>query len=239
MFANLMAASLNISDLENRLSYEFRNKGLLHQALRHSSYVNEMIEEAFEDNERLEFLGDAVLSLIVGHTLMNLDPNLKEGDLSRIRANLVNESQLASVARKLSLGSYVLLGKGEMLSRGYKKNSILANTFEALVAAIYLDGGFERAFQIINRLYSGLIASIHAAAFNQDFKSRLQEYVQATQQNTPAYRIIREMGPDHDKTFVVGLRIDHLQTEGVGKSKKIAEQEAARKALDILQSDSE
>lgn len=234
-----MVASLNISDLENRLSYEFRNKDLLHQALRHSSYVNEMIEDTLEDNERFEFLGDAVLSLIVGHTLMNLDPNLKEGDLSRIRANLVNESQLASLARKLSLGTYVLLGKGEILSCGHKKDSILANTFEALVAAIYLDGGFERTFQIINGLYSDLTPSIHTATFNQDFKSRLQEYVQATKQNTPAYRIIREMGPDHDKTFVVELRIDHLQSEGVGKSKKIAEQEAARKALDILLSSSE
>ncbi len=234
-----MAASLNISDLENRLSYEFRNKDLLHQALRHSSYVNEMIEDTLEDNERLEFLGDAVLSLIVGHTLMSLDPNLKEGDLSRIRANLVNESQLASLARKLGLGSYVLLGKGEILSCGHKKDSILANTFEALVAAIYLDGGFEGAFQIINDLYSDLTLSIHTATFNQDFKSRLQEYVQATKQGTPAYRIIREMGPDHNKTFVVELRIDHLQSEGVGKSKKIAEQEAARKALDLLQSSDE
>jgi len=234
-----MTASMNISALENRLSYEFRNKDLLHQALRHSSYVNEMIENTLEDNERLEFLGDAVLSLIVGHTLMNLDPNLKEGDLSRIRANLVNESQLASLARELGLGSYVLLGKGEMQSCGDKKNSILANTFEALTAAIYLDGGFDRVFQIINRLYSDLTPSIHTATFNQDFKSRLQEYVQATQQSTPAYRIIREMGPDHNKIFVVGLRLDHLQTEGVGKSKKIAEQEAARKALDLLQPSSE
>ncbi len=234
-----MAVSLIISDLENRLSYEFRNKDLLYQALRHSSYVNEMVENTLEDNERLEFLGDAVLSLIVGHTLMNLDPGLKEGDLSRIRANLVNEAQLASLARKLCLGSHVLLGKGEMQSCGHKKNSILANTFEALIAAIYLDGGFERAFQIINRLYSDLTPSIHTTTFNQDFKSRLQEYVQATKQSTPAYRIIREMGPDHNKIFVVGLRLNHLQTEGVGKSKKIAEQEAARKALDILQSDSD
>jgi len=229
----------NISDLEDRSFYTFRNKDLLHQALRHSSYVNEMIEDSLEDNERLEFLGDAVLNLVIGHTLMNLDPALNEGDLSRIRANLVKESQLASLARKLNLGSFVLLGKGEALSHGHQKTSILANTFEALIAAVYLDGGFECAFEFIKHLYADLTPSVHAATFDQDFKSRLQEYVQATKQGPAAYHIIREMGPDHDKIFVVELRLDNLQTEGEGRSKKIAEQEAARKALDILESNSE
>ena len=136
----------NLSALEKQLDYQFKDKECLQQALRHSSYINERTDEQLDDNERFEFLGDAVLSLVIGHILMIRQPDLQEGDLSRIRANLVNEARLAALARNLKLGEYILLGKGEIQSQGGGKNSILANTFEAIVAAIYLDGGFAVVF---------------------------------------------------------------------------------------------
>ncbi|MGD8883539.1 MAG: ribonuclease III domain-containing protein, partial [Desulfobacterales bacterium] len=135
-------------EIENKLEYEFRSKELLDEALRHSSFVNEQPDADLRDNERFEFLGDAVLNLIVGHILMERYPNLKEGDLSRIRANLVNESQLAIIARAIDLGAFIRLGKGEIQTHGSEKNSILAGAFEALIAAVYLDGGFKVAFKI-------------------------------------------------------------------------------------------
>ena len=154
------------------------------------------------DNERLEFLGDAVLNLIVGHILMRRYPDLKEGDLSRSRANLVNESQLAKMARSFDLGLYIQLGKGEIQTHGREKNSILADTFEALMASIYLDGGFDAAYQIIETNFQPLIEHLHTAANNYDYKSQLQEKVQVEHGSMPDYSIIREDGPDHDKTFL-------------------------------------
>jgi len=221
-------------EIEQRLQYEFKNKNLLQEALRHSSYVNELADSNLRDNERLEFLGDAVLNLIVGHILMHSYPDLKEGDLSRSRANLVNESQLAKTARSFDLGSYILLGKGEIQTRGREKDSILADTFEALMAAIYLDGGFDAAYQIIETNFQPLIEHLHAAANNHDYKSQLQERIQVGHGSMPNYTIIREEGPDHDKTFRVALKVLDIETQGIGKSKKAAEQEAAQKALEIL-----
>ena len=220
--------------IEQILQYEFNDKNLLREALRHSSFVNELGETQLRDNQRLEFLGDAVLNLIVGHILMRCYPDLKEGDLSRSRANLVNESQLAKMARSFKLGQYIQLGKGEIQTHGRKKNSILADSFEALLAAVYLDGGFEAAYQIIEANFQPLITHLHTTANNHDYKSQLQEKVQVDHGSMPDYSIIREDGPDHDKTFWVALKVLDIETQGSGKNKKAAEQDAARKAIEIL-----
>ena len=220
--------------IEQILQYEFKDKNLLQEALRHSSFVNELGDLQLRDNERLEFLGDAVLNLVVGHILMRRYPDLKEGDLSRSRANLVNESQLAKMAQSFELGLYIQLGKGEIQTHGREKNSILADAFEALMASIYLDGGFDAAYKIIETNFQPLIEHLHAAANNYDYKSQLQETVQVEHGSMPDYSIMREDGPDHDKTFWVALKALNIETQGSGKSKKAAEQDAARLALEIL-----
>jgi ribonuclease-3 len=220
-----------------KLRYNFTDTSLIEEAFRHSSFVNEQVGMAINNNERLEFLGDAVLNLVVGHILMKRFPDLKEGDLSRMRASLVNESQLALIARMMDLGSYIQLGKGEEQSDGREKNSILADAFEAVIAAVYLDGGFDSAYQIIEAHFSPLLISIHSPAVNYDYKSQLQELVQLSRQVMPQYNIISESGPDHDKTFLVQVKVQEIKTEGIGKSKKLAEQDAARKAFEILKSD--
>jgi ribonuclease III len=222
---------------QNEINYEFKDLEILAQALRHSSFVNENLDLNIEDNERLEFLGDAVLNLVVGHLLMKRYPELHEGDLSKIRAGMVNESQLAAIAQQIDLGSYIQLGKGEIQTRGWEKKSILANTFEAVVAAVYLDGGFDAAFKIIDGRFSPLFESVVASPANHDFKSQVQELVQMKHQEMPVYTVVRESGPDHNKTFRVRLEVGDMQTEGAGKSKKAAEQEAARKGLEILKPD--
>ncbi len=225
-----------LSELTRKLNYEFKNTDLLIESLRHSSFVNEQLDTDLKDNERLEFLGDAVLNLVVGHILMQRYPDLKEGDLSRMRANLVNESQLAFIARRIDLGFHIQLGKGEIQSEGWNKQSILANTFEALIAAVYIDGGFDAAFKIIDGHFSVLINSVTTPTANHDFKSQIQELVQMEYRFTPIYSVVHESGPDHDKTFRVQLTVGEVRTEGIGKSKKAAEQDAARKGLDILKS---
>ena len=222
------------SGVEQYLQYEFSNKDLLQKALRHSSYVNELADQNLKDNERLEFLGDAVLNLIVGHILMRRYPDMQEGELSRMRANLVNESQLAKMARSFELGAYIQLGKGEIQTLGREKNSILADTYEALAAAVYLDGGFDAAFRFIETNFLPLMDRLYSTASNYDYKSQLQEMVQVSHGAMPDYKIIREDGPDHDKTFCVELNVLDIKTQGTGKNKKAAEQEAARKALEIL-----
>jgi len=224
--------------LEQRLNYEFKDKNLLQEALRHSSYVNELAESQLRDNERLEFLGDAVLNLIIGHILMQRYPELKEGDLSRSRANLVNETRLAKIARSFELGSFIQLGKGEIQTLGREKNSILADTFEALMAALFLDGGYDKAYQIIKTNFQPLISHLDTTANNLDYKSQLQERVQIEHGVMPDYNITREDGPDHDKTFWVSLKVLDIDTQGSGKSKKAAEQDAARRALEILSQES-
>ena len=222
------------SGVEHYLQYEFSNKDLLQEALRHSSYVNELAHQNLQDNERLEFLGDAVLNLIVGHILMRRYPEVKEGELSRRRANLVNESQLAKMAHSFELGAYILLGKGEIQTHGREKNSILADTYEALVAAVYLDGGFDAAFRFLETKFFLLMDRLDSAGNNYDYKSQLQEMVQINHGAMPDYKIVREDGPDHDKTFWVELKVIDIETQGSGKNKKTAEQEAARKAMEIL-----
>ncbi|MBW2199082.1 MAG: ribonuclease III, partial [Deltaproteobacteria bacterium] len=192
---------INLSEFQRKLIYEFKNVDLLVESLRHSSFVNEHPEMDIQDNERLEFLGDAVLNLVVGHILMQRYPDLKEGDLSRMRANLVNESQLASIARKMDLGSHILLGKGEVQSKGREKKSILANTYEAVIAAVYLDGGFDAVFRIIDGAFSSLMDFVARPSANHDYKSQIQELVQLKYQKIPDYTVVHESGPDHDKTL--------------------------------------
>ena len=222
--------------LQQDLGYYFKDTAILCEALRHSSYVNEQHEPALKDNERLEFLGDAVLDLVVTHTLMNRFPETREGDLSRMRATIVNESQLAVVAQRLRVGEHLLLGRGEALSHGEQKASILADALEAVIAAVYLDGGLEVAFEVVNGLFSEPMVHAGERLSAEDFKSRLQELVQSRFKTIPQYKVESESGPDHDKEFEIRLTVGtFLTTRGTGKSKKAAEQEAARIALDKLQ----
>ena len=224
-----------LETLEHRLNYVFSDKDRLKTALRHSSFVNEQAEAGLEDNERYEFLGDAVLNLIVSHMLMARFPQLSEGDLSRTRSHLVNEIQLADLARQLRLGEFIELGKGEIQTRGRSKKSILADAFEALTAAVYLDAGFERTFHLLAELFAPILDQVEMPEQFRDYKSRLQELVQIRLKEAPVYSIIDETGPDHDKTFKVELCIGEMKSRGVGKSKKSAEQAAARKALEQLE----
>ncbi len=220
--------------VEALLGYRFSDRGLIEEALRHSSFVNEAPESLLRDNERLEFLGDAVLNLVVGHILLCRFPNHTEGDLSRMRAGLVNETQLAALARRLELGTHIQLGKGESQTGGHAKSSILAGALEALMAAVFLDGGFDAARAIIETHFEPLAGRQLTGSDLADFKSQLQELVQSRPGNMPRYAVIREDGPDHDKTFRVELKVLHLSTQGSGKSKKAAEQDAARQALDLI-----
>lgn len=219
---------------EEKIRYQFKNLNHLKEALRHSSYVNEQPHGDLRDNERLEFLGDAVINLIISHMLMTKDPALKEGELSRIRAGMVNESQLADLAREINLGEFIMLGKGEAQTNGRDKNSILADTFEAVMAAVYLDGGFDQAFKIAEFHFTALLENINLPPAVFDYKSRLQEMVQTTQQSVPRYTVIDESGPDHDKTFRVRVTVCDIEAQGEGKSKKMAEQDAARNGIELL-----
>ena len=224
------------SKFQQILRYTFKNPLLLQEALRHSSFVNEQADPNVHDNERLEFLGDAVLNLVIGHLLMQAYPQMHEGDLSRLRANMVNETQLAEIARSLDLGANLLLGKGEIQSNGQEKNSLLANALEAVIAAIFLDDGFEAAAQTIKWHFNSLVQAAPELITGQDYKSRLQETVQSTIKEIPQYRVVEESGPDHEKTFKVVMTVGSVQTQGMGRSKKAAEQEAARKGIELFES---
>jgi len=217
----------NYGELEKKLNYTFRNEDHIQEALQHSSYVNENPDITIKDNERYEFLGDAVLNLVIGHLLMIQFPDVNEGDLSRMRAMIVNEKQLAMITRKLSLQEHLLLGKGEIQTKGHEKQSILADTLEAIIAAVYMDGGFEQAFKFIHHHFSFVLKQARI----QDYKSELQEFAQGELKEIPVYKVIDEVGPDHRKIFIVELKIGELVSRGSGKSKKNAEQEAARLAL--------
>ncbi len=222
--------------LEENLGHTFRDRELLATALRHSSYVNEVQNADFSDNQRLEFLGDAVLGLVIGEFLMEQSLDMKEGELSKMRAGLVSEPGLAAMARKIDLGRFISLGKGEWLSGGSEKNSILADTFEAVMAAIYLDLGFSKTACLIKDLFQeqmNLITS--SATMVDDYKSLLQEFVQEMGESAPHYTVCGERGPDHAKIFEIELKVCNIQTTGAGKSKKAAEQDAAENALKRLE----
>lgn len=220
-----------LATLQQSLAYEFKNPALLNKALTHKSYVNEK-SETLKNNERFEFLGDSVLDLIVSDYLITAFPDFSEGKLSKIRAAVVNEGCLAELARKLDLGQYLLLGRGERQSGGHDKNSLLANAFEALVGALYKDGQLgevERVF--MGELKTQISKRIDSRLF-QDFKSELQEYTQTHMNCIPSYKVVGEAGPDHEKTFEVEVNFQSgPQGRGQGRNKKEAEQAAARDAL--------
>lgn len=223
-----------LRDLEEHLGYLFERPELLDQALTHKSYANEA-EGPVADNERLEFLGDAVLDLTVSHLLFALSPPLSEGEMSKVRAFLVKEESLKRLAGAFDLGSHLRLGKGEEQTGGRKKASILADAFEALLAAIYLDGGFELAYRFAEGIFQPIIAEAGTEAIGHDHKTRLQELCQARYGKTPTYRLVGASGPDHDKVFEVEIAVANRSLgRGRGRSKKEAEQRAAEDALGIL-----
>lgn len=219
--------------LQEEMGYRFGNPFLLETALSHASFANEQAHGA-ANNERLEFLGDAVLNLVIGHLLMDRFRGIREGDLSRIRSSLVNETRLADVARELFLGNYLRLGRGEIQTHGQDKDSILADAFEALVAAVYLDGGFDAAFSFVERRFEEILSDLDPGEILQDPKSRFQEEAQMRYKITPQYKTLSEEGPDHEKTFRVEVQMRHIRMQGTGKSKKLAEQDAAKRALALL-----
>jgi ribonuclease-3 len=225
-----VSARTDLDQLEGLIGYRFRDRALLEVALRHASWCNEQAGTGLEDNERMEFLGDAVLDLVVGHRLMTRYPDLNEGELSVTRAQVVSEAGLSEIAAQLGLGEWLQLGKGEDRSGGRTKPSILADAFEAVVAAVYIDGGFAVASELASRLLHQRIETVEFKGF-YDFKTRLQEAVQAKLKATPTYSVVDEIGPDHDKRFVVAVSIGSREwARAVGRSKKEAEQNAAAEA---------
>ena len=221
--------------LEQKLSYRFRNRKLLDEALSHSSYVNEHRGSGIFSNERLEFLGDSVLGFVTAEFLFHQHPNAPEGDLTRIRAALVCEQSLYEVARKLDLGRYLKLGRGEEAGGGRERTSILADATEAVFAAVYLDGGIQAASALIHRCLLDAEREEDVEERRRDFKTELQELVQRKADQVLSYRMAGEQGPDHDKTFLAEVLLNGAVIgSGGGHSKKEAEQSAARAALEKL-----
>ncbi|HKY73355.1 MAG TPA: ribonuclease III [Nitrospira sp.] len=230
-----MTPAPSLDSLQAALDYRFRDVRLLEDALTHKSYVNEQRPAAGADNERLEFLGDAVLSLVVSEQLAVLLPRSPEGTLSKHKARLVSESMLADVARRLKLGSCLRLGRGEELSRGREKDSLLADAVEAVIAAVHLDGGLESSRRVVAGLLQEELAQVasqrHRPGEN-DYKTQVQEWCQRRFDSLPSYAVVRESGPDHDKLFEVEVSVNGAVVgRGTGRSKKEAEQSAARQAL--------
>jgi ribonuclease-3 len=218
-----------LAKLEERLGVRFRDRSLLDLALRHGSFSHERGHDPAKSYERLEFLGDAVLSLVVSDDLYRRRPDMDEGGLAKQRARVVNEAALASAARRLDLGRYLLLGKGEEKGGGRQRPSMLADAMESVIGAVYIDSGYGVAHAVVSRWISELAEDIQRAG--EDFKSQLQERLQRRGQ-MPRYRITEEQGPDHQRTFVAAVEAGGRQLgQGRGKSKKEAEQAAAQEAL--------
>jgi ribonuclease III len=226
----------DLSVLQKRIGISFHTPALLELAMVHSSYINENPTQAPESNERLEFLGDAVLGLIIAESLYREYPESPEGSLTRLRSVLVRRETLAERARGIKLGEYLLLGRGEEAGGGRDKPVNLAGAFEALIAAIYLDQGLKAARGFVLDLFgTEMYRQAHEGA-GTDYKSKLQEVMQAERQITPDYHLLNVVGPDHDRQFTVEVRIgENVLGRGKGKSKKIAEMEAARIALEKQQ----
>ena len=221
--------------LEQKLSYTFHDRTLLEGALCHSSYANEHRAVGARSNERLEFLGDAVLGLVTADYLYHKHPDLPEGDLTRIRAALVGEASLHEAAQSLGLGDYLKLGRGEESGGGRQRPSILADATESVFAAVYLDGGMEEARAIIHRVLLDREREEVVEERRRDYKTALQELVQRTPGHTITYELEQELGPDHSRVFVMEVRLDgETVGRGEGRSKKNAEQAAARSALEQL-----
>jgi ribonuclease-3 len=220
-------------ELQQHIGYTFRKADLLERALTQRSYANE--NRLSGHNERMEFLGDSVLNLVVSELLMNALPGSAEGELSRIRAAVVSEPSLAAVARVIGLGEYLLLGRGEEQTGGRDKDSLLADSLEALVASLYLDGGLEPAGTFITRSFADTTRRVSAAGGTADYKTEIQELCQEKLKTLPEYHVVSESGPDHQKQFSVELSIKgEVYGRGAGRSKKEAEQRAAKEALEKL-----
>lgn len=219
--------------LEKKLGYHFHDLNLLKRALSHKSYSNESCLDNEDHNERLEFLGDAVLDLVVSHLIFKHFPDEREGQMSKIRASLVNERALAEQARTLGLGGYLFLGKGEDQSDGREKNSLLSDAFEALLGALYLDADFKTTFSVVEKMFLEQILRASYEDISHDYKTKLQEEIQNRFRVGPEYRLMAERGPDHEKIFEVHLFVnDKFFGKGTGRSKKQAEQNAAKVALE-------
>ena len=225
----------DLAALQQTLGVSFNDLALLEQALVHSSYINENPDFAPASNERLEFLGDAVLGLVVAEKLYQDFLHSDEGEMTRLRAALVSRDTLAHMARAISLGDYLYLGRGEEVSRGRRKLANLAGALEAVIAAVFLDQGPVTTRDFIIRLLDTELQKVASQGAGVDYKSQLQEVIQAREQQTPAYHVVEATGPDHDKRFTVEVRLgDTVLGRGTGTSKKVAETEAARLALEQL-----
>lgn len=226
----------NIKDLEKSIGVEFSNKGLLEVAVTHRSYLNEN-RNVPEHNERLEFLGDAVLELIVSNFLYTKYPERAEGELTSFRSALVRTDSLAQTAKALSLGDHLRLSRGEEDSGGRDKDYLLANTFEAILGAIYIDKGYEECKSFVERSLLPKIEEIVKHRLDIDNKTKIQELAQSLYKSTPVYEVINEEGPDHDKTFTVVIKIDNkIYGEGKGSSKQKAEEQAAKVGIENIES---
>ena len=222
-----------IKDLEAAIGYRFQNITLLQNALTHSSYANERWHDSLMSNERLEFLGDSILGMVVAEYLYSTFPNRPEGELTRMRADMVCEQALAAVANRLKLGDHLLLGHGEEQGGGRERASILADAVESVIAASFLDGGMDAAKGFIKQfiLCDVPVTKLH----NMDYKTALQELVQQKKNQVLSYTLVGESGPDHNKRFSVAVSLNGQEVgQGIGSSKKRAEQEAARAAMEKL-----
>lgn len=227
-----MSSIDSLTEFEQRLGHTFQRRDILTRALTHKSYSHEAKQEAVRHNETFEFLGDSVLGFIIGDLLFHHFPDLDEGALSKMKAYLVSAPSLAAKARELGMGDVILLGVGEEKTGGRKKDSLLANLFEALVAAVYLDGGVDAARRFIDHVFSASIDAINGEdLLFHDYKTALQELAQGRGLPLPDYNVVDEVGPDHDKMFIVEVKVGSLAERGEGSSKKEAQQQAARHAL--------
>jgi ribonuclease III len=232
LYPNLCIIVNDFSQLEKNLSVEFKNKNLLTQAFCHRSYLNENQDCDLENNERLEFLGDAVLELVTTEYLYNKFPRKSEGELTNWRAALVNAKMLSEIAKKLDFNDFILLSKGETKETGKARQYILANTFEAFTGALYLDRGYKICQDFVTEHLIKELPEIIEKGLFRDAKSAFQEKAQEESGITPTYKVLNEWGPDHEKHFVVGVFLeDKLIAEGQGSSKQEAEEEAAKEAL--------
>ena len=228
-----------MKELETKLQYTFRDPSLLEQALCHSSYANERRSRHTQSNERLEFLGDSILGLVTAEFLYRQRPDWPEGELTRSRAALVCEKSLHKIALELGLGEYLRLGRGEESGGGRNRPSILADAVEAIIAAVYLDGGMEEASALIRRCLLDAAREERPEKRNQDYKTVLQELIQRHPEQALTYGLLDEQGPDHAKVFTMEVRVEGKRLgQGTGRSKKEAEQAAAKAALELLSRES-
>jgi len=234
-----MKTKMSFEKLEKLLNYHFRCKKMIQQALIHKSYGHEHLKKApihLRDNERLEFLGDAILASVVSSLLLKTFPEANEGLLSKMRSAVVNEKSLAKIADSLQLSHYVQLGRGESQTQGNRKASILSSTFEALVAAIYLDGNYDQVFKVIEFIFTPLFFEVKSFLNQWNYKSQLQEMIQSQFKISPSYHLVGTDGQDHEKKFQVEVKVyQHTLGSAQGRTKKEAEQKAAKAALSVFE----